>query len=107
MGRGGGRTIHALAATSTEKVYGIDYSDESVAVSRRTNRKWISEGRTIRQSQGRACPTAPSISAIDETLYYWPDLGGRCRALRVLAGGRRVIAEVYKKEGSLRRLEWP
>jgi fibrillarin-like rRNA methylase len=37
-GCGGGRTVSKLAAIATEgKVYGIDYSEESVAASKRTN----------------------------------------------------------------------
>ena len=113
VGCGGGRTIHTLAATATEgKVYGIDHSDESVAVSRRTNREWISEGRVdIRSGSVSSLPfpdgTFDLITAI-ETLYYWPDPAAAMRdLLRVLKPGGRlvVIAEVYRKEGSLPRLD--
>jgi SAM-dependent methyltransferase len=113
VGCGGGRTIHTLAATASEgKVYGIDYSDESVAVSRRTNREWISEGRVdIRHGSVSSLPFPDStfdlITAI-ETLYYWPDPAADMQELlRVLKPGGRlvVIGEVYKKEGSLPRVD--
>src|ERR1700759_5622545 len=46
VGCGGGRTIERLAVAAPEgKVYGIDYSDESVAVARETNRAEIERGR--------------------------------------------------------------
>ena len=39
VGCGGGRTIQKLAAIAGEgKIYGIDYSEESVAVARNLNR---------------------------------------------------------------------
>ncbi len=38
VGCGGGLTVHKLAGIATEgKVYGIDFSEESVTVSHRTN----------------------------------------------------------------------
>src|SRR5258708_20563494 len=46
VGCGGGRPVSKLAAIATRgKVYGIDYSDESVAATRRTNAKGIDLGR--------------------------------------------------------------
>src|SRR5215469_10587924 len=46
IGCGGGGTIYKLAALATKgKVYGVDYSDTSVAVSRKTNQEWIKTGR--------------------------------------------------------------
>src|SRR2546421_12862116 len=42
VGCGGGRTIDKLAATATDgKVYGIDYSEDSVAAARRMNARLI------------------------------------------------------------------
>jgi SAM-dependent methyltransferase len=110
VGCGGGRTIHRLAAMATEgKVFGIDYSDESVAVSRRTNREWIAAGRVeIRHGSVSSLPfpdrTFDLITAI-ETHYYWPDpVADMQEILRVLKPGGRlaVIGEVYKREGSRR-----
>ena len=46
VGCGGGRTVSKLAAMATQgKVYGVDYSEESVAATRRTNARWIEIGR--------------------------------------------------------------
>jgi len=46
IGCGGGRTIHKLAAmASAGKVYGVDYSDDSVAAARRANAHRIDIGR--------------------------------------------------------------
>jgi fibrillarin-like rRNA methylase len=43
VGCGGGRTVSKLAAIATDgKVYGVDYSDESVAATTRMNAQWIS-----------------------------------------------------------------
>ena len=46
VGCGGGRTISKLAAMAAQgKVHGIDYSEESVAASRRYNAQAIQVGR--------------------------------------------------------------
>lgn len=50
VGCGGGKTIDTLAGMAPEgKVYGVDYSNESVAVSRRYNARWIEQGRVVVQ----------------------------------------------------------
>src|SRR5437762_13641389 len=46
IGCGGGRTIDRLASiASGGKVFGVDYSPESVATARETNARLIAEGR--------------------------------------------------------------
>ena len=104
VGCGGGKTIDKLATVaSAGKVHGIDYSATSVAVARRSNRRWIEEGRVeIRQGSVSQLPfpdgTFDVVSAV-ETHYYWPDLAADVREiLRVLKpGGRLVlIAETYR-----------
>ena len=45
VGCGGGRTLNKLAAATGGKVYGVDYSEESVAASKRTNARWMEMGR--------------------------------------------------------------
>src|SRR5258708_13217102 len=46
VGCGGGRTIQKLAAIATAgKVYGVDYSEASVAAAERTNARTINAGR--------------------------------------------------------------
>jgi ubiquinone/menaquinone biosynthesis C-methylase UbiE len=104
VGCGGGRTIHKFAGTATEgKVYGIDFSDESVSVSRRTNHQWIKLGRVgILQASVSHLPFCDQmfdlVSAV-ETHFFWPDLVADMReVLRVLKPGGTliIIAETYK-----------
>jgi ubiquinone/menaquinone biosynthesis C-methylase UbiE len=104
VGCGGGRTVNKLAAIATQgKVYGVDYSEESVAFTKRTNARWIEAGRVeIRQVSVSQLPfpdnTFDVITGV-ETHYFWPDLPTDLHeVLRVLkAGGTFVlIAEVYK-----------
>lgn len=114
VGCGGGKTVAKLAALArTGRVYGIDYSDESVATSRRTNRHWIATGRVdVRPASVSQLPfpdrTFDLVTAV-ETHYFWPDLAGDVReVLRVLKprGTLIIIAEAYKgaKGGKYDRL---
>jgi len=104
VGCGGGRTIDKLATlASTGRVSGIDISGRSVAVSRRTNARWIAAGRVdIQQAAVSKLPFTDAqfdlVTAV-ETHYYWPDPVADLREiLRVLKAGGRLclIAEVYK-----------
>ena len=104
IGCGGGRTVSKLAAIATEgQVCGIDYSDESVAVSQKTNARWIDVGRVeIRQGSVSQLPFPDDVfdlvTAV-ETHYFWPDLAADTReVLRVLkpGGALILIAEAYK-----------
>ena len=78
VGCGGGRTVNKLAAIATQgKVYGVDYSEESVAFTKRTNARWIEDDRVeIRQASVSQLPFPDStfdvITAV-ETHYFWPD----------------------------------
>ena len=110
VGCGGGKTIATLAGITAEgKVYGIDYSAESVATSRRTNADRIDAGRVdVRQGSVSSLPFAADtfdvVTAV-ETHYYWPDLAGDLtQILRVLKPGGRfvLIAETYRG----RRFDW-
>lgn len=105
MGCGGGRTIRTLAAMASEgKVYGADYSADSVAVARRTNAESIAAGRVeIVQSSVSSLPFADGmfdlITAV-ETHYYWPQPVSDLQELRrvLKPGGRLVIiAEAYRR----------
>jgi ubiquinone/menaquinone biosynthesis C-methylase UbiE len=113
IGCGGGRTVSKLAAIVTQgKVCGIDYSNASVAASRRTNAKQIDSGRVeIRQGSVSQLPFPDGVfdlvTAV-ETHFFWPNLPADLREVfRVLkpGGSFMIIAEVYKggkmTEGSL------
>jgi ubiquinone/menaquinone biosynthesis C-methylase UbiE len=104
VGCGGGRTVGKLAAITTQgRVCGIDYSDESVAVSQKTNARWIDMGRVeIRQGSVSQLPFPDGVfdlvTAV-ETHYFWPDLAADTREVfRVLkpGGALILIAEAYK-----------
>jgi ubiquinone/menaquinone biosynthesis C-methylase UbiE len=104
IGCGGGRTVSKLAAIATEgKVYGLDYSSDSVAVARKPNRDWIKKGRVdICEGSVSQLPFAtgsfdPVIAV--ETHFWWPDLPANFQeVLRVLKPGGTfaIIAEVYR-----------
>ena len=104
VGCGGGQTVATLAATSRDAhVDGVDYSAESVATARRTNRASIESGRvTIQQASVSHLPFADGtfdlVTAV-ETHYYWPNLLSDVQEIRrVLRPGGRfaLIAETYR-----------
>jgi ubiquinone/menaquinone biosynthesis C-methylase UbiE len=104
IGCGGGSTIHKLAEIATNgKVYGIDFSNESVTVSSMTNKQLVQSGRVeIQQGSVSCLPFSDSmfdlVTAVN-THNYWPDLVTNMREiLRVLQPGGRliIIGSVYK-----------
>jgi ubiquinone/menaquinone biosynthesis C-methylase UbiE len=104
VGCGGGRTVSKLAAIATQgHVCGIDYSEESVTVSQKTNARWIDVGRVeIRQGSVSHLPFPDDVfdlvTAV-ETHYFWPNLAADTREVfRVLRPGGTfiLIAEAYK-----------
>ena len=104
IGCGGGRTVSKLAALATQgKVYGIDFSDASVAASKKTNARWIAGGRAeIREGSVSQLPfpdaTFDLVTAV-ETHFWWPDLPADMREVfRVTKPGGAIIliAEIYK-----------
>lgn len=104
VGCGGGRTMSKLAAVARQgKVYGIDFSKESVAVAKRTNRQLIDVARVeIREGSVSQLPFSEDmfdlVTAV-ETHFWWPDLPADMReVLRVLKPGGTliIIAEIYK-----------
>jgi len=92
VGCGGGRTVTKLAAIATEgKAYGVEYSEESVGASKRTNAHWIALGRVeIRYGSVSHLPFSDGmfdlVTAV-ETHFWWPNLPGDMLIL---------IAEIYK-----------
>jgi ubiquinone/menaquinone biosynthesis C-methylase UbiE len=110
VGCGGGRTVERLASIATRgKVYGIDYSEASVAMARETNQRAIADARVdIKQASVSQLPfpdaTFDLVTAV-ETHYYWPDLPRDVReVMRVLKHGGRflIVAETYRG----RRNDW-
>lgn len=110
VGCGGGRTVSKLAVIATQgKVYGVDYSQESVATTRRTNARGIALGRVeVRLGSVSQLPFPGGIfdlvTAV-ETHFWWPDLPGDMREVfRVSKPGGTliIIAEVY--QGAITRV---
>lgn len=104
VGCGGGRTVSKLAERATQgKVYGVDYSETSVAATRKTNARWIDMQRVeVRHGTVSELPfkdaTFDLVTAV-ETHFWWPDLpAGVAEIHRVLKPGGTlvVIGEVYK-----------
>ncbi len=104
VGCGGGRTISKLAGIATGgKVYGVDYSEASVAVAKKNNRQSIAEERVdIREGPVSQLPFADEmfdlVTAV-ETHFWWPDLSADMReVLRVVKPGGTfvIIGEIYK-----------
>ena len=104
VGCGGGRTIHTLASIATDgNVCGVDYSADSVAVARNTNRAWLDGGR-VKIQRGTVSSLQFPDKALDlvtaiETHYYWPDLPRDVQeVLRVLKPGGTflIVAETYR-----------
>lgn len=104
VGCGGGRTIQKLVALASDgKVYGVDYAEGSVAMSRHQNAESIQAGRVkIKQASVSQLPFADNkfdLATAIETQYYWPDLVNDMQeVLRVLKPGGTllIIAETYR-----------
>jgi SAM-dependent methyltransferase len=118
VGCGGGETVHKLAGIAFEgQVYGLDYSEESVAVASRRNRKLISARRVdIKPGSVSCLPFSDGmfdlVTAV-ETHYFWPELVPDMQEiLRVLKPGGKlmVIGEAYKgskfEDRNLKWVEW-
>ena len=65
-------------AENAKKVYGIDYSIESVKLSKEVNEKLIKEGKVeIQEGNVKSLPfednTFDIVTAF-ETVYFWPDI---------------------------------
>jgi ubiquinone/menaquinone biosynthesis C-methylase UbiE len=104
VGCGGGRTVSKLAAIATlGKVYGVDYSEESVAATKRTNAQSIDLGCVeVRLGSVSQLPFPDGMFDLVtgvETHFWWPNLPGDMREVfRVMKPGGTLIliAEVYK-----------
>jgi ubiquinone/menaquinone biosynthesis C-methylase UbiE len=104
VGCGGGRTVGKLAAMAAEgKVYGVDYSEESVAATAKLNARLIAGGRVeVRHGSVSELPFSEGmfdvVTAV-ETHFWWPDMPlGMREIFRVLKPGGTLVlvAEIYK-----------
>jgi len=104
VGCGGGRTVSRLAAMAAQgKIYGVDYSEDSVAATKSFNAPSIAAGHVeVRDGSVSQLPFSDGmfdlVTAV-ETHFWWPDLPADMREIfRVLKSGGKfiVIAEVYK-----------
>ena len=104
VGCGGGKTVGKLAMMASEgKVYGLDYSDVSVAMARKLNARLIDKGRVeICEGSVSELPFNADmfelVTAV-ETHFWWPDLALGMREIwRVQKprGTVLVLAELYK-----------
>jgi len=109
VGCGGGRTVSKLAAVATEgKVYGVDYSEESVAATRKINARALEAGRVeVRHGSVSELPFSDGmfdlVTAV-ETHFWWPNLAADMHEVfRVVKPGGKlvVVAEVYKGAGTM------
>jgi SAM-dependent methyltransferase len=104
VGCGGGWMVHRLAGIAAQgKVYGIDFYEDCVTVSHKTNRQWVEKGRVEIQLASVSHLPFPDgmfnlVSAVNSH-YYWPDLANDMHEVfRVAKPGGRfiIIGEAYK-----------
>ncbi len=106
VGCGGGKTVDRLAKMAADGwVVGLDYSEDSVVVSRRKNAKHIHDGRVeICHASVSAIPyednTFDLVTAV-ETFYFWPALDTDLPEVRrvLKPGGELLIACTMYKGG--------
>ena len=77
VGCGGGININRMAGNA-KKVYGVDYSIESVKLSREVNREYIEQGKVeVLEGNVQSLPfddNSFDIVTAFETIYFWPDI---------------------------------
>src|SRR4029077_1633456 len=104
VGCGGGKTVSKLATMATQgKVYGVDYSEESVAATKQINAQSMESGSVeVRLGSVSQLPFPDGmfdlITAV-ETHFWWPNLSADMHEIfRVLKPGGKLIliAEIYK-----------
>jgi Methylase involved in ubiquinone/menaquinone biosynthesis len=112
VGCGGGRTIQKMTAMASGGiVHGIDYSPESVAVSRSTNAASIKAGHVhIDRASVSQLPFADGafdLATSIESHYYWPDLVKDLHEIRrvLKPGATLMIAMESYKRGRFSQLQ--
>lgn len=77
VGCGGGININRMAEKA-KKVYGVDYSIESVKLSREVNSEYINQGKVeVLEGNVQSLPfddESFDIVTAFETIYFWPDI---------------------------------
>ncbi|EJQ53495.1 Uncharacterized protein BWINRASL_01139 [Bacillus mycoides] len=104
IGCGGGKTIHSLSRlTPHGKIYGIDYSEQAVKSSKKTNTKDVKTEKVIlHQASVSSIPYTTNffnlITAF-QTHYFWPDVEHDMKEVfRILKpnGSFLLVAETFK-----------
>lgn len=104
IGCGGGKTIKMLSAMAENgKIYGIDYSEESVSTSTKENQKDVENGKVmIKQASVSSIPFSDhffDVVSAFQTHYFWPDLENDVKEVNrvIKPKGQFVLAsELYK-----------
>lgn len=105
IGCGGGGALHRMAEQVVSgHLTGVDYSEVSVAVSRKTNREAVAAGKMdVQAGTVEALPfdtgTFDKIITV-ESFYFWPDPAENLKeVLRVLKPGGTflLVADIYEK----------
>lgn len=104
IGCGGGKTLQILSNINPSgKVYGIDFSEQAVRDSIKTNKMDVANGKVIVKQASVSNIPYPNqffdaITAF-QTHYFWPDLANDVKEVfRVLKHGGKfiIISELYK-----------
>jgi ubiquinone/menaquinone biosynthesis C-methylase UbiE len=110
VGCGGGKTLSKLAAISIQgKVYGLDYSDVCVVMSRKLNNTSIEKGR-VEICEGSVSKLPFEADVFDlvtavETHFWWPHLPlGMREVWRVLKPGALLSSSRRSTKGQQPRL---
>lgn len=103
IGCGGGINIKRMA-DKAKKVYGIDYSQESVKVSKQVNKNYIKEEKVeILNGNVSNLPfednTFDIITAF-ETVYFWPDLEENFKEVKRVLKPGGIFLIVMESNGS-------
>ena len=106
VGCGGGKAVQEMARVSVNgKVYGVDYSEAMVQLSRKVNKNQIADGHVeIRHGSVSSLPFSDSMFNLVtafETVYFWPSLIDDLREVKrvIKPGGILLIVnEAYKHD---------
>jgi ubiquinone/menaquinone biosynthesis C-methylase UbiE len=104
IGCGGGKAVQELAMSAPNgKVYGVDYSEDMVQLSKRVNKALIKKGLVdIRHGTVSSLPFAENtfdLATAFEAYYFWPNLIDDLKEIkRVLKpnGTLLMVNEAYK-----------